>query len=748
MRTAGYLAMFFLFVGAGIALAVGVSVWVETPARERGTEASPLVASLRVNAPKAPSREQLRPETPAEPSRPLLPAVEPDRRPVFTTPAMNDPALSDPIESISDRPGLPSAPLPVDRSTLLAVKPRYAQQAASPPSDDVSPAVMELLRKALAAPELRAAQSPTPQNTGNPSEKPVPIPTPKPEPMTVAPSSPQAGPTNGTTTVHGEGDGKLRIHIYDEDIRKVLDLLSEQGGLNILASKNVEGKVSASLNGVDIDSAIAAILKSTGFVARHEGDFIFVGTPDDFNSLEQAMDRIGTRTYRTNYVAAAELKMLITPLLTEKIGVVSVSTPAEAGIATNDSIAGGDRFSGNEVIVVRDYEAILSQIDQLVAEVDVRPMQVSIEAMILDVKLQDKDKFGVNFQLLRQNPNIKFGLGSPAASLSDVKLEGGLKFGFLDSTLGAFLDALEQVGDTNVIANPRLMVLNKQRAEIQIGRKQGYVNQTITETTSAQSIEFLDTGTQLRLRPFISPDGLIRMEVHPELSDGTVKIESGFTLPDKTITQTTTNIMVRDGCTVIIGGLIHEQLSNTTTQVPVLGNLPVVGFAFRQTEEKTERHEVLVLITPRIVYEPETCKEGEKGACEFLRRQSTYADKMSPFGKRSIARRYYRLAQKAYAAGESKKALWFAEMAVQFDPLNRAALDLRSDIWLGKPPVDSGSSAEVNSVLVNPLESRTMPDWLLDDLEHAPPPPPQMMHPLDPGVPGRHRDLVRPQVLQ
>ncbi len=114
----------------------------------------------------------------------------------------------------------------------------------------------------------------------------------------------------------------------------MLDLLSEQGNLNILASKSVEGKVSATLNGVDIDSALRAILKSTGFVSRREGKFIFVGTPEDFNSIEQAMDRVGTRVYRTNYVTAAELKTLITPLLTEKIGVVSVSTPAEAGIAT------------------------------------------------------------------------------------------------------------------------------------------------------------------------------------------------------------------------------------------------------------------------------------------------------------------------------------------------------------------------------------------------------------------------------
>ena len=131
------------------------------------------------------------------------------------------------------------------------------------------------------------------------------------------------------------------------------------------------------------------------------------------------------------------------------------------------------------------------------------------------------------------------------------------------------------------------MVLNKQRAEFQIGEKLGYISQTITETTSTQSVEFLDTGTQLRIRPFITSDGVIRMEVHPELSDGEVTVEpNGVTLPNKRLTEVTTNIMVRDGCTVVIGGLIQEQLTNTTTQIPVLGNLPLVGFVFRQTTER------------------------------------------------------------------------------------------------------------------------------------------------------------------
>jgi len=556
-----------------------------------------------------------------------------------------------------------------------------------------------------------------------------------------------------TATLAERGDGKLIIHFPDNDIREVLEMLSEQGDLNILASKSVQGRVSASLSGVDLPSALDAILKSAGYVARREGSFIFVGTPEDFEALDNANDRLGTRVYRPNYVSAAEMQKLIEPLLTEKVGVVSVSTPSEVGIESDSNTAGGDNYAGSDVVVVRDYEAVLAQIDQMVREIDVRPMMVHIEAMILSVKLRDEDRYGVDFELLRNVDTIRFALGTPPSSLAGMTFaEGTLKFGFLDSSLGAFLDALETMGDVNVIATPRLMVLNKHRAEIQIGESKGYVSTTITETSSSQSVEFLDVGTLLRLRPFISSDGLVRMEVHPELSDGSVKTESGFTLPEKEVTQVTTNIMVRDGCTVVIGGLMRENLSTTRNQIPLFGNLPVVGMAFRNSRETTERREVIVLITPRIVYEPGTCAEGERAAAEFHRRQAHYFDKMTPINKRRLGERYFRLAQSAWAGGQREKALRFAELAVHYDPLNRAALDLRSDIWLGRPIGDHTLQAEV--VAGQPaslLDAPQLPPWLLGELGGAGPlgpGPSGTLHPRDPGRPGPHTDIVRPQRLE
>jgi len=569
--------------------------------------------------------------------------------------------------------------------------------------------------------------------------------------LDVAPAGAQAAATPSRSIlvdpIEGEGDDKLSIDARNSRLGDVLEVLREQGDLNIIAGSEVlNTTVYATLTDVDVDTALDAILRPTGFVARREGKFVYIGKPADFDSFEQNADRIGTRIYRPNYVTAAELESLISKLLTQNVGVVSVSTPAEVGIADDNTNAGGDAFAGADVLLVRDYETVLRQIDQVVDEVDVRPMQVAIEAMVLSVKLDDSDKFGVNFELLRDKPNVRLGWGTPLTSVASVDFtKGGLKFGFLDGSLSAFLEALETIGDTNVIATPRLMVLNKHRAEIQIGEKKGYVSTTVTETSSTQSVEFLDIGALLRLRPFISSDGMIRMEVHPELSDGSVDTESGFTLPNKEVTEVTTNIMVRDGCTVIIGGLMREQLTDTTTQVPVFGNLPLVGAAFRNKEEKIERREVLVLITPRIIYEPWTGQEGDKAATEFHRRHAVYQDQMSPLGKRAIARRYFRLAQNAWAGGDRGRALRFVELAIHFDPLSRAAIELRTDIFESDPQGDHSLAGEsVPTAAAGPMDGPAIAPWLLDDLGESDPP----AHPLDRGRPGSRTDVDRPRRFQ
>lgn len=538
------------------------------------------------------------------------------------------------------------------------------------------------------------------------------------------------------TRAPGEGDDRLGITFQNADIREVLEALGKYSGRSIIALDSVQGTVSGTLESVDVMTALDAILKSKGLVRQTDGPFIYVGTQQDFQSLQRAKERVGTRLYRPNYVRAADLQTMVTPLLTQGVGVTSVTMASEVGIEEDATRAGGDGFAGQEALLVRDYEDVLNDIDQVVVRLDQRPTQVAIEAMILSVKIDDSNEMGLNFELFRDKGTLRLVSGMPPSSLDGISLtDSGLKVGFLDSSLSMFLTALEQVGDTNVIATPRLLCLNKHPAQIKIGSELGYVSQTLTpEGTIVPEVQFLDVGTQLRLRPFISSDGLVRMEVHPEISKGSVRVEDGLTLPDKETTEVTTNIMVRDGNTVVIGGLLRDEVSKAASQIPLLGSLPIIGPAFRQNEEGTERQEILVLITPRIIYDHDATPAGDVAAAEFHQRHAVYKDKQIPFGGRYLGRKYLRLAQEAWQVGNLKRALRLVNLAIHFDPNSRAAIRMRNDLWEGNPPTAYADDPRT------PLDGEHLPPWLIDRLKESEP-----NHPLDPGRPGERYIISPPQ---
>ncbi len=620
-----------------------------------------------------------------------------------------------------------------------------ARAASAPPATTVNIVPKNVDAAPTTAPLVPAAQPTTVTSATAPVAETPPT-------RAVATATPARNVVTSPAPV-GEGDGMLDINIPDSDIREVLELLSRAGNLNILASRNVTGTVKASLSGVDIDTALKAILRSTGYQARREGNFVYVGTAEDFKAMDHTDDRIGTRVYRPNYVTAAELQTLITSMLTPTIGSVSVSSASDVGIGSDATASGGNNFAGAEVVLVRDFEAILAQVDQIFEEVDRQPLQVSIEAMILSVSLSDETKIGVDWELLRNREHLRVVFGAPlTTAVGDMQVgnNGGLKVGFLDTSLAAFLDALETVGETNVISSPRLMCLNKQRAEIHIGEERGYVSTTVTETASTQSVEFLEVGTQLRLRPFISNDGLVRLEIHPELSTGTVEVSENFTLPNKTVTQVTTNVMVRDGATLVIGGLLREDLESNSTQIPLLGSLPYVGPLFRRTTDKTSRDEIIVLITPRIVWEPKFNCEGEYANCEFHQQHAVMADKMSHVSRVYYGRRYKRLAKAAWVAGDAQGALRFVNMSIQFNRLDREAVQLRSQIVANSPYGDQTIDWHLKEGLVpwtHPFAGKRLNNWVLDELHGPHTPLGQERAPVhQQGQSGPTSQLVMPQL--
>jgi nucleoid-associated protein YgaU len=287
-------------------------------------------------------------------------------------------------------------------------------------------------------------------------------------------------------------------------------------------------------------------------------------------------------------------------------------------------LTGGTSMAGSDVLVIQDYESNLKIIDQIVQRLDVQPVQVLIEAVIINIELDRDKELGVNFGVVDNlgqtlgtigsgavlNSNVGFTpasvltaagkivAGSPPDPNGFASATNGIKFGFVSNNTTGFIRALETVGSTKILASPRILVLNKQRAEIQLGARLGFRGVTSQNFTSTvQAVQFLNTGTLLRLRPFVSSDGMVRMEIHPERSQGTINSDG---LPNATTAELTTNVMVPDGATLVIGGLMEDEDDYQQQGLPAISRVPALGYLFGFKQKQDIRRELVVLLTPHI----------------------------------------------------------------------------------------------------------------------------------------------------
>lgn len=495
------------------------------------------------------------------------------------------------------------------------------------------------------------------------------------------------------------GDERYTLTIQDAEIGEVLEMLAGLSGQNIVKGRDVAGRVSATLHDVSVDEALAAIVRSHGYAFERDDRIVYVSTPADLQTRQQLARRLVTKVFRPKYISAADLESILTPFITPEVGKIATTLTNESGLTTDGTSAGGDRLVQQDAVLVQDYEEVVEQIERVILEMDQPPMQVVIEAMILNVQLTDQMQFGVNFALLNDTANslalngngrilnnsVGFppqGSGGTASIIPPagqfIANTAGLKYGLVRGDITMFVEALERLSDTNMIAAPQLRVINKQKAELIIGNRLGYTTVTNNGTTSIESANFLDVGTKLVLRPFITDDGMVRMEIHPERSSGAINDSTG--LPDTQTTEVTTNIMVRDGATVVIGGLIEEQIVEQKDRIPLLGALPLVGPAFQNKSERTDRTELIVLITPRIVRDAEEEVLGRDIAEQSNERREHFRRELAPVNRANLAQMHLDRAQYYYDCREFARAHVHAREAARLSNNSLPAIRLRKSI--------------------------------------------------------------------
>jgi len=507
--------------------------------------------------------------------------------------------------------------------------------------------------------------------------------------------------------------GSFELHVQDLDLSKVLKLLSTQGKKNIIASKEVSGKVTADLYGVTFEEALDAVLSATGFTYLKKEGFIYVMTQQQKEALEKAARKMEQATFYLSYVTAKDAKALIDPVLSTD-GKITTTPDASVGIATSATDAGGNSLATHDVLIVYDYKENIAAARKLISELDRKPDQVLIEATILTASLTEESDLGINFNVLAgidfedvaatttgltgmTAPNLTAGQATAiGAKTSFPQVSNGLNIGFLGNNVAVFLSALEKVTDTTILANPKLLVLNKQRGEVLIGERQGYKTTTTTETAATESIEFLETGTRLVVRPYICKDGLIRMEIHPEESSGSVSADG---LPNEETTEVTSNVLIKDGHTFVIGGLFREQTDSGRSQIPLLGDIPYVGVIFRQTADDTRRKEIIILVTPHIVQQEIDEAVSEQLNDEVERFRIGARKGMRWWGRSRMSQTYMRCAKQALREGDVKKAEWLVDMTLSLNPRMEEAIRIKERLTQKAYWADQSQNSSIRYVI-------------------------------------------------
>ncbi len=484
----------------------------------------------------------------------------------------------------------------------------------------------------------------------------------------------------------------VSLNVQNTDLSQVLQLLSIQAKRNIVPSPKVEGKVTANLYDVTFYEALDAILQQNGSGYKEKGDFIYIYTLEELRQIEQAERKLAYRVVKLNYITASDASTFVTPLLSSA-GSIAISGNVSVGFQPTLSDGGANSYAHSDTMVVRDYQENIDEILKIVETLDTRPKQVLVEATILKADVTENNAFGVDFSILTNlavdafaNPlnavtDLINGTVQPADTTAAITSgvgnvasgQGGLKVGVVTNNVAAFIRALDSVTDTTIVANPKLLALNRQKADVLIGEKIGYLSTTATATATTQTVEFLDTGTQLTLRPFVSDDGYVRLELRPQISSARIRDvvpgtdTSAVTIPDEITQELTTNVMVRDGQTVVLGGLFKEETTIARDQIPLLGDVPIAGAAFKGKDDTMSRAEVIFLITPHIVRDKALYAAGDSAKDGVEMARIGAREGLLPWSRSKMTAAHMRDALQALENNDSDTALYEVDLALGLD---------------------------------------------------------------------------------
>ncbi len=510
--------------------------------------------------------------------------------------------------------------------------------------------------------------------------------------------------------------------VQNAPITEVLRKLAVQSRKNIVPSGSLTQRVSATVYGASFYEGLEALLHANGLGYIERGEFIYVYTAEEIRGLREQERTRDRRVINLDYLRASDAKTIAQHLLSENGQLETVEDIAaeSAGGGSEDFTSlssavegiytpGQDEFPVLNAIVIIDYPEHADEIEDLLFQLDTRPAQILIESTILQMTINEKNAFGVDFAVLGDvqftdffnfppsfNPidfqstgpeadtpptarNEDFVVANPGnTGLGDATVRGGIVFG----DVGIFIRALDEVSDVTLLSNPKVMALNRQRAKVLVGTRVGFLETTVVENQVLQTVQFIDTGIEIDVRPYLMRDEKIRMELAPKVSSVVFRSVEGATgitqqVPDENIQTVATDVLIPQGHTAVIGGLFREDTSRSRSQVPVLGDIPLLGGAFRGHDDELDQVELIFLIKPTVMQDRVIVERGEISNEYIDHVRVGTREGMLPWSRERQTSQLNVRAERLLAEGRIDDALWTIRRSLELSPVQPEAVRIR-----------------------------------------------------------------------
>jgi type IV pilus secretin PilQ/predicted competence protein len=385
-------------------------------------------------------------------------------------------------------------------------------------------------------------------------------------------------------------------------IQEVLRVLSRQYSLNLVVGDEIRGSVTVQLDNVTLSDALNAVLKSNGYHYVVDNNVIYVKPfSQDING------ELSTKVFQLKYLDGYNLKSTLEPLL---------STKGKLEPLISEKVQ-DELDQRSDVLVVTDMWENIKAIGNVIQTIDVPSQQLNIEVRLVEVLMSDEKQVGIN---LPKTVDISLTGGETTAPITQAQQTGGeqrflsawyelpkvndkLNWGVLTvDELKASLDYLARDNNSRIVSNPKVTTLNNKKASIRIGTE--IPIQEVSRGVGGDLITFRykDVNLNLDVIPRINENDLITLDVHPMLEE-----IIGFTGPadlQQPITskrEVQTTVTVKDGETLVLGGLIKETNTKAVEKVWLLGDIPLIKYLFSTTSTKKEKTDLLIFITPKIM---------------------------------------------------------------------------------------------------------------------------------------------------